>query len=91
MKTLEDYKNKRIDFIISIAEELRLNGFDVKTNSDLEIEMDSIGGKVKMSPDGTSTIMAEYYRFISHYGSRLFSWGLENRLKEQNNNPCPQG
>ncbi len=91
MKTLQNIKDIRYNYVLSIAEELRMNGFDVKTNSNWEIEMDTIAGKIIMFPDDTSTVMAEYYRFISHYGSRLNSWGLKNKINEQINHSCPAG
>ncbi len=88
MKTLQIIKDTHCNYVLSIYEELRLNGFDVKINSNWEIEMDTIAGKITMFPDDTSTVMAEYYRFISHYGSRLNLWGLQNKINEQINHPA---
>ena len=69
----------------AVAEELRLNGFDVKAvhfskgPHKILIEYDTIAGKMKYKCSEKS-IMAEYYRFVHHLGLHLSKWGLENKI-----------
>ena len=80
--------NKEIqtsDHCESVAEELNINGFDVRVIKGRNgygwlIEYDTIAGRMKYSCS-EKTVMADYYRFISHYGSRLSKWGLDNKLE----------
>ena len=67
----------------SVAEELQLNGFDVKVIGWL-IEYDTIAGKMKYACS-EKTLMGDYYRFISHLGSKLHKWGLENKIEVSKN------
>ena len=69
----------------SVAEELKMNGFDVRVIKGGNgygwlIEYDTIAGRMKYSCS-EKTVMADYYRFISHYGSKLSKWGLDNKLE----------
>ena len=73
------------DHCESVAEELKMNGFDVRVIKGGNgygwlIEYDTIAGRMKYSCS-EKTVMADYYRFISHYGGRLSKWGLDNKLE----------
>ncbi len=75
-----------LDHIECVSEELKMNGYDVRVikgtsyNSYL-IEYDSIAGRMKYQCS-EKTIMGDFYRFISHLGSKLHKWGLENKVSE---------
>ena len=78
--------NNVYDHCENVAEELKMNGFDVKVIKDTNypiIECDTIAGRIKYSCS-EKTIMGDYYRFISHFGSRLHKWGLEHKIKCSN-------
>jgi hypothetical protein len=72
----------------SVAEELIMNGFDVRvvkgSGGGWLIEYDTIAGRMKYSCS-ENTVMSDYYRFISHYGSKLSKWGLNKKLETYNN------
>lgn len=74
-----------IDHYENVVEELKLNGFDVKLIHKLKgygylIEYDTIAGRMKYSCS-EKTPMGDYYRFISHLGSKLHIWGLEHKIE----------
>ena len=72
-----------LDHCESVAEELRLNGFDVKIVKyyfEITIEYNSLAGLMQYTCS-EKTIMGDYYRFISHLGLKLHKWGLENKIK----------
>lgn len=67
----------------SVAEELRLNGFPVETEmkgAQTVIVFENISGTMRFSCSET-TVMGDFYRFVSHYGTNLQQWGLENKIK----------
>lgn len=68
-----------IDKLNTVVEELRIMGFDAKSNGK-QIECDTIAGKVCISIS-EKTVMGNVYRVISHVGSKLHKWGLENKKK----------
>jgi hypothetical protein len=72
----------------SVAEELIMNGFGVmvvkRSGGGWFIEYDTIAGRMKYSCS-ENTVMADYYRFINHYGSKLSKWGLDKKLETYNN------
>jgi hypothetical protein len=76
------------DHCESVAEELKMNGFDVRVINGMNgcgwlIEYDTIAGRMKYSCS-EKVVMSDYYRFISHYGGRLSKWGLDNKLETYN-------
>lgn len=73
-------KDKRIDHIESVCEELVLNGYDCKI-VEKKIQYDSISGTM-IYDCCEKTIMGDFYRFISHLGSKLHYYGLEQKIKE---------
>ena len=71
---------KIIDHIESVCEELNMNGYSCNVVN-LKIEYNAIFGT--MIYDCTeNTIMADFYRFIYHLGSKLHSYGLKQKNKE---------
>lgn len=63
------------DFLESLAEELRMNGFPVKIKGD-ELEMDCVFGEFRYEPTRRN-FMYEFYRFIMIYGGALQRYGQE--------------
>ena len=81
--TVSDMENST-DRIESIAEEIRMfTGLNVSVKGGDEIEVDTLAGVIKYSPS-EKTVMGDVYRFISHYGTKLHSWGLKNKLTLNN-------
>lgn len=76
-----------LDHIESVAEELKLNGYDVRVINGINhnsylIEYDTIAGRMKYQCS-EKTVMGDFYRFISHLGSRLHKWGLDMKISAQ--------
>lgn len=71
----------KTDLTQSVSEELNLMGFSSTTTSDNVIVMDTIAGKLHYTVS-EKTVMGDVYRIISHYGSKLHNWGLQNKIKE---------
>lgn len=78
-----------LDYYETLAEELKLNGFDVKVlsqeNGSILLMMDTIAGVYSYSAayKNENNIMADFYRFISNYGLKLHTWGLSEKIKTQ--------
>lgn len=73
-------KRERVE---TIAEEINLfTGLDVKARPHNIIECDTIAGSLIYHTCETQNIMGNVYRFISHYGAKLQSWGLEKAITE---------
>jgi hypothetical protein len=72
-----------IDYIETLAEELILNGFNVRAVKETDysyfIEYDTICGKMKYKIV-FHNVMKDYYRFIMCYGMKLQKYGLEKHL-----------
>ena len=68
------------DYLEIVAEEIHLmTGLEANVRN-RKIVVDTIAGTIvyeKVSND----IMIDVYRFIYHYGRRLFTYGLEQKLK----------
>lgn len=75
-------REARVDLI---AEELKLcMGFNidvVKDKHTWKLKMDTIAGEYIYTPSEKTT-MGDVYRFISNYGMKLHSWGLESKIAE---------
>jgi len=83
--TIQNVRLSAFDHCESVSDELKVNGFDVRVIEGGNgygwlIEYDTIAGRMEYSCR-EKTVMADYYRFISHYGGRLSKWGLDNKLK----------
>lgn len=72
-----------IDHTESVAQELNYNGFHVSIIADTIILYIFIGGEINYKCS-EKTVMADYYRFISHLGNKMHQWGLEMKIKELN-------
>ncbi len=84
MTPYEILKAYVFDHYENVAEELRLNGFDVRVVKRKDgyghfIEYDTVAGRMEYSCS-EGTIMGDYYRFISHLGTKLYNWGLQNKI-----------
>lgn len=77
-----EYKEIGIYHIESFTEELILNGFDAKIVGTSQIECSAIFGTLKYGLT-EKTMMAEFYRFLYHYVSKLSKFGLEQKIIEQ--------
>lgn len=80
---VSDSAFNHIDYIETLAEELVLNGFNVKVVKETDysyfIEYDTMFGKMKYK-QSFNNVMKDYYRFIMCYGMRLQKYGLEKHL-----------
>lgn len=73
-----------IDYIECLAEELKLNGFDVKIvqgKYNPLIEFDTIAGKIRYECAFRDNYMKDYFRFIYILGLKLSEYGLKNKNK----------
>jgi len=74
-------ENKYLIHVESVAEELNMNGFNVEVKTEkyqIWIEYDTMAGKMIYCCSET-TIIGDFYRFVSNYGSKLQKWGLDNK------------
>jgi hypothetical protein len=80
----QEYVGKRRDardsHIESVAEELRLNGFQVRVEEEF-IVCDTVAGEVKYSCQNIPNIMADFYGFITIYGTKLSVYGRDKRIE----------
>ena len=74
-----NYKERQIDYLETVAEEITLI-MGLKTEVVNEaIEVDTIAGKMKFKV-GFGELMQDVYRFIYCYGTRLHDYGIEQRI-----------
>lgn len=77
------YSFNHIDYIETLAEELVLNGFNVRVVKETDysyfIEYDTMFGKWQYKTV-FNNVMKDYYRFIMCYGMRLQKYGLEKHI-----------
>ena len=74
-----NYKERQIDYLETVAEEITLM-MGLKTEVVNEaIEVDTIAGKMKFKV-GFRELMQDVYRFIYCYGTRLHNYGIEQRI-----------
>jgi len=79
--TLKELKQQFIDHRESVCEELTLNGYNVKLIDDKIIQCEAIFGSMDYNCT-EKTVMGDFYRFLSHYGSKLHYYALKERVKE---------
>ena len=82
---MSDWKQKQTDYIESLCEELKLNGFDVSI-CDEGISCNSIFGKWIYKPAFSDLYMRDFYRFIQIHGSKLETYGLNSRHEFESKN-----
>lgn len=83
-----DKKEETFDHYETVAEELRMNGFDVRViqaNHGWLIEYDTVAKRMKYACT-ENTPMGDYYRFISILGLMLHKWGLEHKIEASQQN-----
>lgn len=74
-----NYKERQIDYLETVADEITLM-MGLKTEVVNEaIEVDTIAGKMKFRA-GFGELMQDVYRFIYCYGTRLHNYGIEQRI-----------
>jgi len=74
-----NYKERQLDYLETVAEEITLM-MGLKTEVVNEaIEVDTITGKMKFKI-GFGELMQDVYRFIYCYGTRLHNYGIDNRI-----------
>ena len=73
-------KDVRIDYIMTVAEEIELTtGLKTKVVNEV-IEADTIAGKIEFKV-AFYELMQDVYRFIYVYGGKMHKYGIEQRIK----------
>jgi len=70
-----------VDYMESIAEELRLNGVENVVVNGGTINVLSLGVSIRYDYAHRPNIMADVYRCLSHLGTRIHNEHLSNLLK----------
>jgi hypothetical protein len=70
-----------VDYMESIAEELRLNGVENVVVNGGTINILSLGVSIRYDYAHRPNIMADVYRCLSHLGSRIHNEHLANKLQ----------
>lgn len=80
---MDKTKDKKIDYMMTVAEEITLTtGLKAEVVNET-IEVDTLAGKIKFKVDFFD-LMQDVYRFIYVYGMRLQKYGIEQRIKAAN-------
>jgi hypothetical protein len=74
-------KGVGLDYMESVAEELRLNGVEKVIVNGGTINIMSLGVSMRYDYAHKPNIMADVYRCLSHLGSRIQSEHLANKLQ----------
>lgn len=81
MEMMKHYKANRDDYAQSVAEEITLSmGLHTNVNEKGKIIVDTIAGELVYGPV-FKDLMQDFYRFVYCYGSKLSSYGIEERIK----------
>jgi hypothetical protein len=70
-----------VDYMESIAEELRLNGVENVVVNGGTINILSLGVSMRYDYGHRPNIMADVYRCLSHLGTRIHNEHLSNKLQ----------
>ena len=70
------YEEKKSDYLETLAEELRLNGFPVEAE-DNEIVMPAIFGEYRYDKYLKGDLYYDFHRFVMCYGGALQQYGME--------------
>jgi hypothetical protein len=82
--TYADLIAAKQDRVATIAEEIKMfTGLEAKAQPKNIIQLDTIAGLMTYHTSERETVMANVYRFISNYGIKLYSWGLDNAKAER--------
>ena len=74
-------KQSRVDYMESVAEELRLNGVENVVINGGTINLSSLGVTIRYDYVHKPNIMADVYMCLSHLGSRIHAEHLANKLQ----------
>ena len=86
MAVMKTFKIRFINYAESVAEEITLSmGLHTKVNDEGVILVDTIAGELAFKPT-FGDLMQDFYRFVYCYGSKLSSYGIEQRIKVANKN-----
>jgi hypothetical protein len=78
------FKIRFIDYAESVAEEITMTmGLNAKVNDEGTIIVDTIAGELVFKPIFRD-LMQDFFRFVYCYGSKLSSYGIEERIKVAN-------
>lgn len=70
------YKEKKSDYLETLAEELRLNGFPVEVDKS-EIVIQAVLGEYRYGKFLKGDLYYDFHRFVMCYGGRLQQYGME--------------
>ena len=70
-----------VDYMESVAEELRLNGVENVVVNGGTINVLSLGVSMRYDYAHRPNIMADVYRCLSHLGTRIYNEHLSNKLQ----------
>jgi len=77
-----EYKQQTaVDYMESIAEELRLNGVENVVINGGTINLSSLGVTIRYDYVHKPNIMADVYRCLSHLGTRIHNEHLANKIQ----------
>lgn len=74
------YKDNQIDYLQTVAEEITLMMGLKADVVDEVIKVYTIAGVMNFKPS-FNILMQDVYRFIYCYGTRLYTYGIEQRIK----------
>jgi hypothetical protein len=74
----------KLDYMESVAEELRLNGVENVVINGGTINITSLGVSMRYDYTHRPNIMADVYRCLSHLGLRIHNVHLSNKLQSIN-------
>ena len=77
-------KQTEVDYMESVAEELRLNGVEKVIVNGGTINITSLGVSMRYDYTHRPNIMADVYRCLSHLGLRIHNVHLSNKLQSIN-------
>ena len=69
-------EEKKYDYLETLAEELRMNGFPVEVE-DNEIVMPAISGEYRFGKFLKGDLYYDFHRFVMCYGGALQQYGME--------------
>ena len=70
------HKEKKSDYLETLAEELRMNGFPVEVGNN-EIVIQAIFGEYRYGKYLKGDLYYDLHRFVMCYGGRLHQYGME--------------
>ncbi len=70
------HKEKKSDYLETLAEELRLNGFPVEIDNN-GLVMQAIFGEYRYGRMLKGNLYYDFHRFVMCYGGRLQQYGME--------------